>query len=101
MTDWSTNENYTNSFLLITLHRVFNVIDSSKRNYVQSTKKENATSSKLPLYDSLKGLKDTKQSLELVIDGVCFSYAARAEQTVLKGLDLVISPGSITAICGR
>jgi ABC-type multidrug transport system fused ATPase/permease subunit len=82
-------------------YRVFNVIDSSKKNYVQSTKKESDLSAMLPLYESLKGLKDSKKSLVLEIAGVCFTYAARPDQTVLKGLDLVISPGSITAICGR
>jgi ABC-type multidrug transport system fused ATPase/permease subunit len=82
-------------------YRVFNVIDSSKKNYVQSTKKESDTSAMLPLYESLKGLKDNKKSLVLEIAGVRFTYAARPDQAVLKGLDLVISPGSITAICGR
>lgn len=37
---------------------------------------------------------------EIELKGVTFAYPSRAEQLVLKNLDLKILPGKVTALCG-
>jgi ABC-type multidrug transport system fused ATPase/permease subunit len=74
--------------------RVFHVVDTSKKSVVESNRAVPA----LPLYDFPSGLR---QSLSLEIKGVTFVYATRPDQVVLKGISLNVTPGSMTAVCGR
>ena len=74
--------------------RVFHVVDTSKKSVCES----NMSAIPLPLHDSPSGLK---QSLSLEIRGVTFVYATRPDQIILKGISLKVTPGSMTAVCGR
>ena len=37
---------------------------------------------------------------EIDLKGITFAYPSRSEQLVLKGFDLKILPGKVTALCG-
>ena len=53
----------------------------------------------IPIHSGLKlPLADLRGEIEL--KGVSFTYPSRAEQLVLKNLDLKILPGKVTALCG-
>lgn len=84
----------TSSLILRIIIRVFHVVDTSEKNACLS----NRTATPFPLLDSLSGLR---QSLSLEIRGVTFVYATRPEQVILKGVSLHVTPGSMTAVCGR
>lgn len=70
------------------------MIDTSKKNLSEAKRSVNA----LPLFESLRALR---QSLSLEIRDVSFVYATRPDHPVLKGISLNVTPGSITAVCGR
>ena len=53
----------------------------------------------IPLHGGLRiPIADLRGEIEL--KGVTFAYPSRAEQLVLKELDLIILPGKVTALCG-